>query len=249
MIIIKSNYEVEQMRKAGKITAKAHEAVKKAIKSGVSTLELDEIARDVICSNGAKVAFLNYMGYPRNICTSINEQVVHGIPDEKTILREGDIVSVDIGSFYNGYCGDAAKTYAVGKISEEAQKLNEVTKQSFYEGLKYCEEGYRLVDVQRAIQEYVEKNGFSVVKEYTGHGVGQKMHEDPSIPNYDTGIKGPRLQKGMCLAIEPMVNAGGEEVKVLSDGWTVVTKDKSLSSHYEHSVAVTDGKPILLTAL
>ncbi len=249
MIIIKSDYEVEQMRMAGKITAKAHEAVKKLIKPGVSTLELDEAARDIIHSNNAKVAFLNYMGYPKNICTSVNEQVVHGIPDKKTILNEGDIVSVDIGSFYNGYCGDSAKTYPVGKISDDAKKLIDVTRQSFYEGLKYCKKGYRLVDVQRAIQGYVEENGFSVVKDYTGHGVGQNMHEDPSIPNYDTGIKGPRLIKGMCLAIEPMVNMGGEEVNVLSDGWTVVTKDKSLSSHYEHSVAITDGEPILLTVL
>ena len=156
---------------------------------------------------------------------------------------------MDIGSFYNGYCGDSAKTYPVGKISDDAKKLIDVTRQSFYEGLKYCKKGYRLVDVQRAIQGYVEENGFSVVKDYTGHGVGQNMHEDPSIPNYDTGIKGPRLIKGMCLAIEPMVNMGGEEVNVLSDGWTVVTKDKSLSSHYEHSVAITDGEPILLTVL
>lgn len=249
MIILKSNHEIELMRKAGKITAKAHEAVKRNIKPGMSTLELDKIVEDVILSNNAVPTFKGYMDYPRNICASINSEVVHGIPSKDVIIKDGDIVSVDIGATYEGYVGDQAKTFMVGNVSEEAKKLVEVTRQSFYEGLKFLKEGYRLCDVSRAIQDYAESNGFSLVRDYTGHGVGQNMHEDPAVPNYVGRRKGPRLQKGMTLAIEPMVNQGTYDVHVLDNGWTVVTDDGKLSAHYEHSVAITDGEPIILTLL
>jgi len=249
MIVIKSNHEIDLMREAGRITAKAHEAVKKYIKPGISTLDLDKLVEDVILTNNATPAFKGYMGYPKSICASVNCEVVHGIPDKNTIIKDGDIVSVDIGSFYEGYVGDQAKTYMVGNVSEEAKKLVEVTKQSFYEGLKYVKEGYRISDISKAIQEYAESFGFSLVRDYTGHGVGQEMHEDPPVPNYVGMRKGPRLSKGMTIAIEPMVNEGTYDVHVLDNGWTVVTDDGKLSAHYEHSVAVTDGEPIILTLL
>lgn len=249
MIVFKSDHEVKLMREAGRVTAKAHDAIKRNIKPGMSALELDKIVEDVILSNNATPAFKGYMGYPKNICVSINDQVVHGIPDRKTIIQDGDIVSVDIGAFLNGYCGDQADTYLVGNVSENAKKLVQVTKQSFFEGLKVCKEGYRLQDLGRAIQEYAESFGYAVVRDYTGHGIGQKMHEDPSVLNYASSRKGPRLRKGMVLAIEPMINEGSYDVYTLDNDWTVVTSDHKLSAHYEHTVAITDGEPELLTLL
>ncbi len=249
MIILKSDVEIGYMKEAGKVTDKAHQAMKKFIKPGVSTLELDEIVKDIILSGNCKPAFLNYYGYPKHICASINEEVVHGIPKEDRVLKDGDIVSIDIGAFYKGYCSDQAKTYPVGEISKEAKKLIDVTKESFYKSLEVVKEGFRVYNIGKVIEEYVLSNNMNVVKDYTGHGVGKDMHEDPSIPNYLTGIKGPRLLSGMTLAIEPMVNIGKSEVVVLEDGWTVVTMDKSLSAHYEHTVLVTKGEAVIISQL
>lgn len=246
MIILKSGKEIGYMREAGKIVAYTHEAVKDIIKPGITTKELDEIAEATINKYGALPAFKGYHGFPASICTSINEQVVHGIPGLKT-LQDGDIISVDIGAVYNGYYGDAAKTHAVGNVSEEALKLMKVTRQCFYEGLKFCREGNRLSDISYAIQSYVEANGFSVVRDYVGHGIGQNMHEEPQIPNFGNPGKGPRLAMGMVLAIEPMVNAGTYKVETLLDNWTVVTVDRKISAHYEHTVAITRDEPIILT--
>ncbi|SDL18579.1 type I methionyl aminopeptidase [Natronincola ferrireducens] len=248
MIYIKSRQEIEIMHRAGKIVAETHELLKEAIKPGVTTRELDEMAEAYIKKSGAIPAFKGYGGFPASICTSINHEVVHGIPGLKH-LEDGDIISIDIGALYDGYYGDAAKTHGVGKISEKAQKLIDVTKQSFYEGIKYASEGNRLSDISHAIQTYVEEKGFSVVRNYVGHGIGTKMHEEPQVPNYGPPGKGPRLKAGMVLAIEPMINAGTYEVKVLTDGWTVVTLDGKYSAHYEHTVAITQGEPEILTAL
>lgn len=248
MIILKSSKEIVYMREAGKIVAYVHEVLRNAIKPGITTGELDEIAEREIRKFGAEPAFKGYNGFPGSICASINEEVVHGIPGLK-MLKDGDIISVDIGAIYNGYYGDAAKTHPVGKVSEEAERLIDVTRQSFYEGLKFCQEGYRLSDVSHAIQSYVEKHNFSVVRDFVGHGIGKNMHEDPQIPNYGLPGKGPRLAEGMILAIEPMVNAGTYHVRTLTDNWTVVTTDGKMSAHYEHTVAITKDEPILLTAL
>lgn len=249
MIILKSQLEIEQMREAGNIVALAHEIIAKSIKPGISTLKLDQIVENLIREHGAIPAFKGYGGFPGSICASINNEVVHGIPSAGRILKDGDIISVDIGSILNGYYGDGAKTYAVGTITDEAKKLIEVTRQSFYEGLKFCKVGYRLSDISHAVQTYVEANGFSVVRDFVGHGIGTSMHEEPQIPNYGKPGKGPRLAKGMVLAIEPMVNTGGYDVKVLGDDWTVETIDGSLSAHYEHTIAITDDEPIILTGL
>ncbi|SNS39625.1 methionine aminopeptidase, type I [Anaerovirgula multivorans] len=246
MIYIKSRQEIEIMRKAGKIVGETHELLREAVKPGITTKELDELAEAYIIKRGGIPAFKGYGGFPASICTSINHEVVHGIPGLKR-LEDGDIISIDIGVFFEGYCGDAAKTHGVGKISEQAQKLIDVTKQSFYEGIKYAYEGYRLSDISHAIQTYVEKEEFSVIRNYVGHGIGTKMHEEPQVPNYGTPGKGPRLQAGMVLAIEPMINVGTYEVKVLSDGWTVITLDGKYSAHYEHTVAITQGEPEILT--
>lgn len=246
MIYIKSRQEIEIMRKAGKIVAETHELLREAVKPGITTKELDELAEAYIIKRGGIPAFKGYGGFPASICTSINHEVVHGIPGLKR-LEDGDIISIDIGVLFDGYYGDAAKTHGVGKISEQAQKLIEVTRQSFYEGIKYACEGYRLSDISHAIQTYVEKEEFSVVRNYVGHGIGTKMHEEPQVPNYGTPGKGPRLQAGMVLAIEPMINVGTYEVKVLSDGWTVITLDGKYSAHYEHTVAITQGEPEVLT--
>lgn len=248
MIYIKSRQEIETMREAGRIVAETHELLKEAIKPGVTTKELDELAEAYIRKHGATPAFKGYGGFPASICTSINHEVVHGIPGLKT-LEDGDIISIDIGSIYKGYYGDAARTHGVGQISDQAQKLIDVTRQSFYEGIKYAYEGNRLSDISHAIQTYVEKEGFSVVRNYVGHGIGTKMHEEPQIPNYGAPGKGPRLQAGMVLAIEPMINTGTYEVKVLSDGWTVITLDGKYSAHYEHTVAITQGEPEILTMI
>lgn len=248
MIYIKSRQEIELMREAGKIVAEAHELVREAIKPGITTMELDEIVETHILSRGAIPAFKGYGGFPASTCTSVNHEVVHGIPGLKR-LEEGDILSVDIGALYKGYYGDSAKTHAIGKISPRAAELIEVTRQSFYEGIKFAKLGYRLSDISHAIQTYVESKGFSVVRNYVGHGIGTSMHEEPQIPNYGPPGKGPRLKEGMVLAIEPMINIGTYEVKVLSDGWTVVTIDGEYSAHYEHTVAITDGEPEILTLL
>ena len=248
MIIIKSKREIDIMKEAGKIVAHAHEIVKENIRPGISTKELDEIAEKLIRSHGAIPSFKGYGDFPGSICSSINDEVVHGIPSNR-ILIEGDIVSIDIGAYFKGYHGDAARTHGVGIISEEAQKLIDVTKKSFYEGLKYCKEGYKLSDVSHAIQTFVEANGFSIVRNYVGHGIGQNLHEDPQIPNYGLPNKGPKLKRGMVLAVEPMVNIGGYDVMTLKNNWTVVTIDKSLSAHYENTLAITESEPELLTIL
>jgi len=248
MIILKSSREIEYMREAGKIVAYTHEVLKEHIKPGITTKELDEIAEREIRRHNAIPAFKGYGGFPASICTSVNEEVVHGIPGLKE-LKDGDIISIDIGVVYNGYYGDSAKTHPVGKVSEKALKLIEVTRQSFYEGLKFCRVGYRLSDISHSIQTYVESNGFSVVRDFVGHGIGTSMHEPPQIPNYGPPGKGPRLAVGMCLAIEPMVNEGTYKVRVLEDQWTVVTLDRRLSAHYEHTVAITDDEPLILTKL
>lgn len=248
MIILKSNKELEYMREAGKIVAYVHEVLKDAVKPGITTKELDEIAEREILRHKAIPAFKGYHGFPASICASVNEEVVHGIPGLKT-LKDGDIISIDIGVVYHGYYGDAAKTHPVGQVREEALKLIEVTRQSFYEGLKFCREGNRLSDISHAIQTHVESNGFSVVRDFVGHGIGQKMHEDPQIPNFGPPGKGPRLMEGMVLAIEPMVNMGTYKVKTLLDNWTVVTMDGKMSAHYEHTVAITKDEPVILTSL
>ena len=234
------------MRQAGKITAGARNIARQMIEPGVSTKSINKEVFNFIKKSGATPAFLGYHGYPASVCISVNDQVIHGIPG-KRVLEEGDIVSVDMGANWKGFVGDCAGTYACGKISDEAQKLIEVTRQSFFEGIKYARQGYRISDIGAAVQQYVEANGFSVVREYVGHGIGAKMHEEPEVPNFGNPGHGPRLVKGMTIAIEPMVNAGGAAVKVLSDGWTVVTADSSLSAHYENTVLITDGEPEILT--
>lgn len=246
MIELKSALAIERMKEAGKIVAYVHEALQDACKPGVTTRELDEIAERIIRKAGATPSFKGYGGFPGSICASVNEQVVHGIPGE-IILKDGDIISLDVGAFKNGYHGDAARTHGVGTISTEASQLINVTRDSFYEGLKYCKVGYRLQDISHAIQTYVENNGFSVVRDLVGHGIGESLHEDPPVPNYGRPNKGPRLAKGMALAIEPMVNVGGFEVYTLEDDWTVVTMDNSLSAHYEHTIVITDDEPLILT--
>lgn len=249
MIIIKSDRDIEHMAHAGHITALALDAVAKYIKVGVSTYELDEIARDTIMSHGAKPAFLNYNGFPKSLCTSVNDEIVHGIPSKKRILNDGDIVSIDIGAVFEGFVGDMANTYPVGNISKEAQSLIDITRKSFYEGIKYCKTGNRLHDISAAVQQCAEDAGYGVVREYVGHGIGRQMHEDPPVPNYGEAHSGPRLLKNMVLAIEPMINIGSWETRQMRDGWTVKTADKTLSAHYENTVVVTDGEPRILTEL
>ena len=245
MINLKSKEEIEIMREAGKIVAETHELLKSAIIPGVSTLELDTIAEENIRKYNAVPSFKGYGGFKGSICASINNEVVHGIPGNK-IVKEGDIISIDIGAYYKGYHGDAAKTHAVGVISEDNRKLIEVTRQSFYEGIKFAKIGYRLSDISHAIQTYVEKNGFSVVRDLVGHGVGTHLHEPPDVPNYGEAHKGPVLKEGMVLAIEPMLNLGRKEVVMLDNDWTIVTEDESFSCHFEHTVCVTkDGYEIL----
>ncbi|MCP4325425.1 MAG: type I methionyl aminopeptidase, partial [Alteromonadales bacterium] len=245
---IKSGPQIERMREAGKIVAYTHEVLKANIKPGITTKELDMIAEKEILKYNAIPAFKGYGGFPASICTSVNDQVVHGIPGPYT-LKDGDIISIDIGAYKDNFFGDAAKTHSVGNVSEKAQKLIDVTRNSFYEGLKYCKIGYRLSDISHAIQTYVESYGFSIVRDYVGHGIGTALHEDPQIPNYGNPGRGLRLAKGMILAIEPMVNEGKFDVKTLDDDWTVVTIDGKNSSHYEHTVAITDDEPMLLTSM
>ena len=246
MISLKTEKQLVSMRKAGAITALALEAAEAVIRPGVTTAEIDRAVHEAICKAGAQPTFLGYGGFPGSACISINEEVIHGIPGKRKI-KEGDIVKVDVGACIEGYTGDSARTFPVGTVSGETQRLIEVTRQSFYEGIKYARVGYRVSDISHAIQEYVEKQGFSVVRDFVGHGVGARLHEDPEVPNYGKPGHGPRLLPGMTLAIEPMVNAGSWEVEVLADGWTVKTKDRKLSAHYEHSVLITNGEPELLT--
>ncbi len=247
MVTIKTQHEIDLMRKAGEIISEAFDLVQKYIRPGVTTKELDKIAEEHIRSCGATPSFLHYEGYPASMCVSINDEVVHGIPSEMRKLNEGDIVSLDLGACYKGFHGDSAKTYGVGQISKEAQQLIDVTRQSFYEGIKYAKTGNRLHDISAAIQQYAESFGYSVVRELTGHGVGTTVHEDPNVPNYGKAGTGIRLQKGMTLAIEPMIVDGRRNVNILDDDWTIVTEDGSLAAHYEHTIAITDGDPVILT--
>ena len=246
MITIKNERELDLMRQACKITAAARALAGDMVRPGVSTKAIDRAVHGFIVSQGAKPSFLNYNGYPASVCVSVNSTVIHGIPDGY-ILKEGDIVSVDVGAFYEGFHGDCAATYACGAISTEAQRLIDVTRQSFYEGIARAKKGNRVQDISHAVQTYVESNGFAVVRSFVGHGVGRKMHEEPEVPNFGMPGRGPRLLPGMTIAVEPMVNAGTYEVRVLKDGWTTVTADGKLSAHYENTVLITDGEPEILT--
>ena len=234
------------MRQACKITAAARALAGELVKPGVSTKAIDRAVHDYIVSQGAKPSFLNYNGFPASACISVNNVIIHGIPGGY-ILKEGDIVSVDVGAFYKGFHGDCAATYACGAISTEAQRLIDVTKQSFFEGIRFATKGNRVQDISHAVQTYVELNGFSVVRSFVGHGVGAQLHEEPEVPNFGAPGRGPRLLPGMTIAVEPMVNAGTYQVKVLSDGWTTVTADGKLAAHYENTVLITDGEPEILT--
>ena len=246
MITLKSGHEIEMMRRAGKITAAARALAREMVKPGVTTQQIDEAVYQFITSQGATPSFLNYSGYPASACISVNDEVIHGIPG-KRVLREGDIVSVDVGAYIGGYHGDCAGTYPCGEVSDEAMRLIRVTQQSFFEGLQYAREGHRVSDIGAAVQAYVEANGFSVVREFVGHGIGRHLHELPEVPNYGKPGHGPRLLRGMTLAVEPMVNAGGAAIRQLSDGWTVKTVDGKYAAHYENTVLITAGEPEILT--
>ncbi|WMJ90359.1 type I methionyl aminopeptidase [Anaerocolumna sp. MB42-C2] len=246
-VIIKSEREIELMREAGNILAIVHEELEKYIKPGISTLDIDKKADEIIRSYGCIPSFLNYNGFPASICVSINEQVVHGIPNKSTFLRDGDIVSLDAGVIYKGYQSDAARTWAVGEVTKEALKLIEVTEQSFYEGIKHAKAGNHLYEISAAIQDYVESFGFSVVRDLVGHGIGKNMHEEPQIPNFRQKRRGIRLEPGMTFAIEPMVNAGRYDVYWEDDDWTVSTDDGSLSAHYENTILITEEEPEILS--
>ena len=251
MIKLKNSEQIELMKIAGRITGEALLVAEEAVREGISTWELDRIIRAYIEKSGAKPTFLGYGGFPGSACISVNEEVIHGIPSKKKILREGDIVKVDVGACYRGYNGDSARTFPVGKISDEAKRLIEVTKQSFFEAVKAIEETEhpRIGDIGHAIQSYVEARGYSVVREFVGHGVGANLHEDPNFPNYGTAGRGVRIYPGMTIAIEPMINVGTEKVRMLGDGWGVVTADGKLSAHYENSIAVTANGVINLTLI
>ncbi len=248
MIVCKSDRELSYMRDAGRIVALTHKEVEKAVRPGVTTLELDKIAEDFIIAKGARPAFKGYHGFPASICTSVNEQVVHGIPSLKK-LENGDIISIDIGAEINGFFGDSAVTLPVGNITAEALKLVRVTEEALFKGISKALKGKRLSDISHSIQTYVEQNGFSVVRDYVGHGIGSNMHEEPQVPNFGAPGRGPRLRPGMTLAIEPMVNQGTYMVETLADNWTVVTADRKLSAHFEHSIAITDKEPEILTKI
>ncbi len=245
-ITIKRDFHIDKMRVAGRITAQVLELVQSYIRPGITTGELDKIAEEFIRSNGATPSFKGLYGYPASICASVNDEVIHGIPGNR-VLREGDIVSIDTGAYIKGFHGDATRTFGVGKISAERQRLIDVTRESFFRGIEFAKSGNHLIDISAAVQDYVESNGYAVVRDYVGHGIGREMHEDPNVPNYRTGKRGPKLMTGMTLAIEPMVTAGSYKVKTLSNKWTVVTKDGSDAAHYENTVCITDGEPELLT--
>ena len=246
MIAIKNERELTLMRKACQITAAARALAGEMVRPGVSTKQIDKAVHDYIVAQGAKPSFLNYNGFPASSCISVNNCVIHGIPGGY-VLKEGDIVSVDVGAYYQGFHGDCAATFACGAISTEAQKLIAVTKQSFFEGIRFAKRGHRVSDISHAIQTYVESNGYSVVRSFVGHGVGAQLHEEPEVPNFGSPGRGPRLIPGMTLAIEPMVNEGVYDVRILKDGWTTVTADGKLSAHYENTVLITDGEPEILT--
>ena len=246
-VTIKSAREIERMRVAGKILASVHEELGKALKPGMSTLDIDRLGEELIRSHGCVPSFKNYNGYPASICVSVNDEIVHGIPNSHRILHEGDIVSLDAGVIYEGYHSDAARTHAVGVIDPKAQKLIDVTRESFFEGIRQAKAGNYLNDISSAIQAYAESFGYGVVRDLVGHGIGSHLHEDPEVPNFARKKKGIRLQAGMTLAVEPMINAGAWQVSWMSDGWTVVTKDHSLSAHYENTILITDGEPEILS--
>ncbi|NLY81190.1 MAG: type I methionyl aminopeptidase [Clostridiales bacterium] len=247
MIILKSKREIDMMREAAKVTGEILSMLKGYIKPGISTLDIDSFVEDRIRHYNMIPSFKGYGGFPGSACVSLNDEIVHGIPSKDRILQEGDIVSVDTGSTYRGYCSDAARTYPVGQISDIAAKLIKVTEESFFEGLKYCMDGYKISDIGHSVQAHAEKNGFSVIRDYTGHGLGKNLHEDPQIPNYGKPNKGPRIRSGMVIAVEPMICQGDYETRTLPNEWTVVTEDGLLSSHYENTIAITDGEPELLT--
>ncbi|WP_026836055.1 type I methionyl aminopeptidase [Eubacterium xylanophilum] len=246
-ITIKSHSEIEKMREAGKILADVHDRLGEIIEPGISTLDIDRKGEEMIRKAGCIPSFLNYEGYPASICVSVNDEVVHGIPNKKNILKEGDIVSLDAGVIYEGYHSDAARTYGVGQISDEDQRLIDITRESFFEGIKLATAGNHLHDISQAIQKYVEDAGFSVVRDLVGHGIGSNLHEEPQIPNFKTVGRGPKLREGMTLAIEPMVNIGDWKVWILEDDWTVVTRDGSKSAHYENTILITDKEPEILS--
>jgi methionyl aminopeptidase len=246
-VTIKSAREIELMREAGRLLAEVHDELAAFIKPGISTKDIDKLGEKLIRERGCIPNFLNYHGYPASVCVSVNDEVVHGIPNKHRILQDGDIVSLDAGLIYKGYHSDAARTYAVGNISKEAQQLIDVTRQSFFEGIKYAKAGNRLHDISNAIAAYAESFGYGVVRDLVGHGIGTELHEDPQIPNFKQLRRGMKLMPGMTLAIEPMINAGTWEVCWLDDEWTVVSEDGSLSAHYENTVLITDGEPEILT--
>ena len=246
MIAIKNERELQSMRRACRITAEARALAGEMVKPGVSTKEIDKAVHDFIVSQGAKPSFLNYNGYPASVCICVNDVVVHGIPSGY-VLKDGDIVTVDVGACIEGFHGDCAATFACGAISTEAKRLIDVTRESFFAGMKEAKKGNRVSDISHAIQTYVESNGFSVVRDFIGHGIGRQLHEGPDIPNYGNPGRGPRLLPGMTIAVEPMVNIGRPDVKILKDGWTAVTADGSLSAQYENTVLITDGEPEILT--
>ena len=256
MVTIKSKQEIEKMRESCRVAALAQKAVEEAIKPGISTWELDKIAENTMKANGAIPAEKGYPSgekgvppFPGSICASVNDEVIHGIPSKRVILKEGDIISVDLVAYKDGFNGDCARTYVVGKIDKETQRLIDITKQAFFEGIKYAKKGNRLGDICHAIGEFVEKNGFSVVKEFQGHGIGRQMHEDPGIPNYGKAGRGIRLEPGMTLAIEPMVIYGKDGILELDDGWTIITEDGTNAAHYENTILITENEPEILTLL
>ena len=247
MIVLKTNRELSLMREACRISAGALRVAGEAVQPGVTTEEIDRIAYEYIIKQGAKPNFLNYNGFPATACISINDEVIHGIPSKKRVIKEGDIVSIDLGAVLDGYNGDNAATFAAGKISPEAERLINTTRESLYKGIEAAVAGGRIGDISSAVQTYCEERGFSVVRDFVGHGIGAKLHEDPSVPNYGTPGRGVRLLPGMTLAIEPMINMGTGEVDWLDDDWTVVTRDGKLSAHYENTVLITEGEPEILT--
>ena len=248
MIIIKTDTEIQKMRDAGRITALARQLAGEHVREGVTTKFIDRKVKEFIVSHGAKPSFLGLYGFPASACISVNEEVIHGIPSDERVLKYGDIVSVDVGAFYKGYHGDCAATFVVGDTDDESKRLIDVTRQSFFEGIKFAVDGNRVGDISAAVQAYVEKNGFSVVRDFVGHGVGKDLHENPDVPNYGKPGRGPRLQTGMTIAVEPMVNAGTWRVKTLSNDWTVVTIDGKRSAHYENTIAITENGVEILTS-
>ena len=247
MIVLKTSRELSKMREAGRISSRALRLAGEAVEPGVTTAEIDRLVRQYIEKQGATPSFLGYGGFPASACISVNNQVIHGIPSKKHVLKEGYIVSIDIGAYYNGYHGDNAWTFPCGEISKEAQALLDATRESLFEGIKMAKAGNRIGDIASAVQQYVEARNYSVVRDFVGHGVGAKLHEDPSVPNFGTPGRGVRLLPGMTIAIEPMINAGTHEVRVLEDQWTTVTADGKISAHFEHSIAITPDGPQILT--